>query len=157
MEEIIKKIETYNIVNYLLPGIIFTIIFTYLTGINIINENTGIAIVEYYFIGLVLSRIGSIIIKPILKACKIIDEEKYEDYIDKESKDEKIPILIREGNQYRTFISTFVVLSIIEINNIIQKNYDKRMILIAFSALVVLFILSYRKQLIFITKRIKNK
>ncbi|MDO4282252.1 MAG: hypothetical protein Q4D02_01330 [Clostridia bacterium] len=157
MEEFIKKIETYNIINYLLPGIIFTIIFTYLTEINILNDNAGIAIVEYYFIGLVLSRIGSIIIKPILKGCKIIDEEKYEDFIDKEVKDEKIPILVREGNQYRTFIATFVVLIIIEINNIIQGNHDKWMTLITFITLIVLFILSYRKQLIFITKRIKNK
>ena len=157
MGELIKKIETYNIINYLLPGIIFAIIFKALTEIDISNINAGIAIVEYYFIGLVLSRIGSIIINPILKKCKIIYEEKYEDFIDNESKDEKIAILVREGNQYRTFIATFAVLALIELNNIMHKNYDKWMTVIAFIALMILFILSYRKQLIFITKRIKNQ
>lgn len=157
MDELIKKIETYNIINYLLPGIIFIIIFTYLTDINISNSNPAIAIVEYYFIGLVLSRIGSIVIKPLLKRCKIINEEKYEIFIDKEKEDEKIPILVRDGNQYRTFIATFVVLTLIEIYNIIKGNTDKWITIIAFLALIILFILSYRKQLIFITKRIKNK
>lgn len=157
MDEMIKKIETYNIINYLLPGIVFIILFTYLTDINISNSNAAIAIVEYYFIGLILSRIGSIVIKPLLKKCKIINEEKYEVFIDKEKEDEKIPILVRDGNQYRTFIATFVVLTLIEIYNIIKGNTNKWITLIAFLALIILFILSYRKQLIFITKRIKNK
>lgn len=156
MDELIKKIETYNIINYLLPGIVFTIIFTYLTDINISDSNAAIAIVEYYFIGLVLSRIGSIVIKPLLKKWKIINEEKYELFIDKEKEDEKISILVRDGNQYRTFISTFVVLALIETYNIIKGNTDKWITLIAFLALIILFVLSYRKQVIFITKRIKR-
>lgn len=156
MDELIKKIETYNIINYLLPGMIFSISFKYLTDINISNSNAAIAIAEYYFIGLVLSRIGSIVIKALLKKCKIIKEEEYEVFIDKEKEDEKISILVRDGNQYRTFIATFVVLALIETYNIIKGNTDKWITLIAFLVLIILFILSYRKQLIFITKRIKR-
>ena len=83
--------------------------------------------------------------------------QKYEVFINKEKEDEKIPILVRDGNQYRTFVATFVVLALIEIYNIIKGNADKWFTLIAFLALIILIILSYRKQLIFITKRIKNK
>lgn len=157
MEEIIKKIETYNIVNYLIPGIIFTVLFSYLTGITFLNNNFGIALVEYYFIGLVISRIGSIIIKPILKICRIIDEEEYSKFINKESKDEKIPLLVRDANQYRTFIATFAILTGIEFYNILNKIYDKWNIVFILLGLTVLFIFSYRKQIGIISQRVKNK
>lgn len=156
MEEIMKKIEAYNIVNYLIPGIIFTIVFTYLTGKAIPYNGFGIAVVEYYFIGLVISRIGSVIINPILKLCRIITEEKYEKFKRKEKEDEKLHLLVREANQYRTFIATFVVLLIIEVNNIINKNYEKWTTLIFFVGFIFLFIISYRKQVSYIRKRIIN-
>ena len=81
MEKIIEKIEVYHFINYLLPGIIFGTIFTEITQKNFFNDNIILAIIEYYFVGLVLSRIGSIIIKPILEKLKIITCAKYSQYI----------------------------------------------------------------------------
>lgn len=155
MEELLKKIETYNIINYLLPGVIFGVIFTYLIGINIYDENFIIATVEYYFTGLVLSRIGSVMIKPILKKMNVIYEKDYKQFIKKEKEDEKISLLVREGNQYRTFIATFLTLILVELVNIFMGVKDKYMMIFVFIFLTILFTFSYRKQTKLITKRIE--
>ena len=159
MEEFLKHIETYNLMNYLFPGIIFGAMFSYIYGKNIYDTNVIIATFEYYFTGLVLSRIGSVIIKPILERLKIIESEEYKNYIEKEN--DKINLLQRESNQYRTFIAVFIVLIIIEMNNCIFGDRTKSICIIYFSLLVILFILSYRKQNKFILNRIgdttKNK
>ena len=154
MEKIIEKIEVYHFINYLLPGIIFGTIFTEITQKNLFNYNIILAIIEYYFVGLLLSRIGSIIIKPMLERLKIITCVKYSQYINCSKTDDKVELLQREANQYRTYISVFLCLTILEIyysfiNNIFYK------ISLLFLSLTVLFILSYRKQLKFITERLQ--
>lgn len=155
MEKIIEKIEVYHFINYLLPGIIFGTVFTEIIQKNYFNDNIVISIIEYYFVGLVLSRIGSIIIKPILEKLKIITCEKdYQQYICCCKTDNKVELLQREANQYRTYIAVFLCLTILEIYySIVNKIFCK--ISILFLALTILFVLSYRKQLKFVLERLK--
>jgi len=72
MEEIIKKIESYNILNYLLPGIIYILLAKYYIGIDIYHDNVILMTFIYYFIGLIISRIASIVVYPVLEKWKII-------------------------------------------------------------------------------------
>lgn len=156
MEELLKRIEIYNIINFLFPGTVFVLIYSYITGGNAADINIGIGILECYFVGLIVSRIGSVIIKPILKAMHIIIEEEYEEFIDSEKKDDKISMLVRDANQYRTFIAVFVILFIVEVNNMINGDKSKWMTLLVFVGTIGLFVLSYRKQVIFISKRVRE-
>ena len=56
MNEILKKIENYNILNYILPGIIFVVGFKYYINVTLIaTDNLLISVFLYYFIGLVIS------------------------------------------------------------------------------------------------------
>lgn len=151
MEKIIEKIEVYHFINYLLPGILFGTIFTKIMQKNFFNDNIILSIIEYYFVGLVLSRIGFIIIKPILEKLKIITCVKY---CQCSKTDNKVELLQREANQYRTYISVFLCLTILEIYYSFINNICYRISLL-FLALTVLFILSYRKQLKFITERLQ--
>lgn len=153
MEKIIEKMEIYQFLNYIFPGVIFGTIFTRIIGENFFDSNIVIAIIEYYFIGLVLSRIGSIIVKPILEKLKIINFEQYNEFLKCGKKDEKIDLLQREANQFRTYIATFICLFFIElILCIINKKFYKTILL--FIGLVWLFEKSYQKQTEFIVKRI---
>ena len=156
MKELMEKIETYNIINYLFPGIIFGVAFEYLNEFKIYSESIAIMFFEYYFTGLVLSRIGSVIIKPILEKVKIVKYMNYNEFIEVEQKDVKIELLQREANQYRTFIATFLCLTSIAIYNCLVGNFDKISLIFLFAGLTILFILSYKKQIQFIISRTKK-
>lgn len=156
MEKIIEKIEIYHFINYLLPGTIFVAILNKIYENEFLDSNVVIAIIEYYFIGLILSRIGSVILQPIFKKVKFIKYVDYNKYIKSIEADNKLEILQREANQYRTYIATFIILTIVQSYTcIVNKKFS--MILILFVGLATLFTLAYKKQIKFIVDRIENK
>jgi C4-dicarboxylate transporter len=158
MKELIDKISSYNIFNFLLPGILFSVLVKQMCGINLINENLLIGAFEYYFIGLVISRFGSLIIEPILKKTRFVKFADYSDYITASSKDSKIEILSETNNMFRTIISMlFLVLLIIGYQRLttnwefIKRNEN----ILLLTTLLIMFLFAYRKQISYITKRIK--
>ena len=163
MDNFFNKLENYNIFNYILPAIIFDIGCKIYINLTIIpTSNVVIAAFAYYFVGLVISRIGSLIIKPLLWKLKILNKEyssKEADFYKAEEKDPKIKILFTDYNMYRNFISVFFLLLIVKIVTIVQKHVALNSTLaytIIILLLLVLFILSYKKQLQYIYKRVNN-
>lgn len=75
MEEILKqivgRISSYNLFNNLYPGVIFCYLLKAILGINIISDNWFENLILFYFIGMVISRIGSVIIEPLMKKIRI--------------------------------------------------------------------------------------
>jgi len=59
MTELLQKLSTYNIFNYLFPGVVFVILLKHVTNIYLIMNDLVLGMFLYYFFGLVLSRIGS--------------------------------------------------------------------------------------------------
>lgn len=156
MEKIIEKIEIYHFINYLLPGTIFVAILNKIFENNFFDSNIVIVVIEYYFIGLILSRIGSVLLQPIFKKTKIIKYADYNKYIKASKEDDKLEILQREANQYRTYIVTFIILAIVQSYIcIVNKNFT--IILVLFIGLAILFTLAYKKQIKFIVDRVENK
>lgn len=51
MKELLDKISSYNLFNYLLPGILFVCIAKHFTDYNFIQDNDFIGAFLYYFIG----------------------------------------------------------------------------------------------------------
>lgn len=163
MEKFFDKLENYNIFNYILPAIIFDLgckIYINLTFIP--TNNIIITAFIYYFVGLVISRIGSLIVKPLLWKFKIMNKEyssKEFDFYKAEEKDPKIKILFTDYNMYRNFISVFFLLIIVKIVTIVQEHVALNSTLahtIIILLLLVLFIMSYKKQLQYIYKRVNN-
>lgn len=71
MEDFLNKLENYNILNYILPAIIFDVGCRYYINIELIpTDNIFISIFIYYFLGLVISRVGSLIYKTIIVEIK---------------------------------------------------------------------------------------
>ena len=159
MKEFIDKLTSYRLFNYLLPGIIFVVIADQTSTFSFIQENIILAFFLYYFIGMIISRIGSLIIEPILIKLKLIIYSPYPDYIAASKKDKKIDLLLEENNTYRTICALFLVL-------IVLKMYEFLLIKFAFFSkwnswilivgIFILFVFSFRKQTNFITKRINN-
>ena len=150
MSELLQKLSTYNIFNYLFPGVVFVILLNRYTGINLAVDDVILGMFLYYFFGLVLSRIGSILIEPALRRTKIVEFSDYARFIRASKLDDKIELLSEVNNMQRTIIAMLVVLLAISICN----GSVTCLLTIGLLGIVTLFVLSYRKQTSFITKRI---
>ncbi len=65
-----EKITRYNLFNYLLPGMIFVIFISQTTNLKLIEiSSTNIVVLLFlaYFLGTIISRLGSLFIEPALK------------------------------------------------------------------------------------------
>jgi len=158
MKEILEKISTYNLFNYLLPGALFVIIAKPLTGYNFNLDSTAIGIALYYFIGMVISRIGSLAIEPILNKFTPIDD--YSKYIAAAKADLKIEVLSEARNLYRTSIALAISLMVLKgykwIFDDTLEWSNATLIVIFLVLLIALFVLSHKKQTEYIKGRIDN-
>lgn len=158
MKDLINKISSYNLFNYLFPGAIYVVIIKQWSSITLLHENLILSGFLIYFIGLVISRFGSLIIEPILKETGFIKFAKYSDFIKVEKDDNKLEILSEANNTYRTLTSLFVLVLCSKSYLLISKHFgwtESTNIWIATLCLLIMFVFSYRQQTAYITKRIK--
>lgn len=162
MKEIIDKISSYNLFNYLFPGIIFVILLREVTEYDLVQNNNFLGAFLYYFIGLVISRFGSLVIGEILqsKKLKFIKFADYKDFVFASDKDQKIELFSEINNMYRTLISLFCLLLLSKlyqaISNWLNISQNVSYILLII-VLIVLFVFSYRKQTGFVVKRVASR
>ena len=159
MKELIDKISSYNLFNNLLPGILFVIIIEKITTYSLIQENIIIGVFLYYFIGLIISRFGSLVVEPLLKLIRFLKFTKYEDYISAEHKDPKIKVLLEANNMYRAIISLIILLLLSKLYEYIEsmipiiKNYNVYFLIVL---ILIIFLCSYRKQTNYIRRRVNK-
>jgi len=157
MKEILDKLSSYNLFNYLFPGILFTIFAEEITHYSFIQPDLIIGAFLYYFIGLVVSRFGSLVIEPFFKKVGLLKFADYEEFIAAAKKDSKIEVLSEANNMYRTLSSVFILLLILKIYELIEARvqilsvWDPYILVVL---LLVIFICSYKKQTKYIFKRI---
>jgi hypothetical protein len=161
MTELLTKLTTYNLFNYLLPGVLFAAAATHVTDYNFIHEDIVIGVFIYYFLGLVVSRVGSLTVEPSLKKTGFIKFADYSDYLSAVKNDKKIEELSEVNNMYRTFISTIMLVLALKVYEVLSIYIDvplEGQVLTLMVLVACLFLFSYRKQTSYITKRIsKNK
>lgn len=173
MDEIVKhtieKISSYNLFNYLFPGAIFSFLLPKVTHFIIFSPDASWVelLFIWYFIGMVLSRIGSLFIEKQLKDLKIkgkpyIQFSDYSDYITASESDSSIALFSEVNNTYRTIIAMLLSLAVLvlfdAVSSIIPFRIDVCSIptLLLLLLIAVLFIKSYKKQTDYITQRIEH-
>jgi hypothetical protein len=113
----------------------------------------------YYFIGLVVSRLGSLTIEPLLKRIAFVKFADYGEFVAASKKDEKIEILSESNNTYRTLCSLFGLLLLLKLYANIEsrfpvlKAWDATMLA---ALLFTMFLFAYRKQTSYITQRVRK-
>jgi len=159
MNELISKLSSYNIFNYLLPGIVYVAVLSRITRYDLQQDNLLIGGFLYYFIGLVISRIGSLIIEPVLKKMKLVTFADYKSFVKASATDPRLEILSEANNTYRTLAALFILLILTKIFELAAEQWTAVsagtpwLILLA---LFVLFVCAYRKQTLYIKKRIEQ-
>jgi len=158
MNELLGKISSYHLFNYLLPGCLFAIVATKFTHHEFTQPNLVLGLFLYYFYGLVISRIGSLVFEPFLRWVKFVTFADYGEFVAACKADSKIDELSEVNNMYRTLCSLLVVLVLLSAYFPIEDKWPgMRQFELPASILILLaiFLLSYRKQTAYITKRVK--
>lgn len=159
MKDLLEKLSSYNLFNYLFPGVVFAVILKGITSYLLLQENLILGFFVYYFIGLVISRFGSLVIEPFLRKLSFLKFVDYKDFVSASKKDEKLELSSEVNNIYRTLCSMFILLILlkfyewIEIQFSILKDWSNCILI---TLLLFMFLFSYRKQTQYITKRIRT-
>ncbi len=159
MKEIIDKISSYNFFNYLLPGILFVIFSKEITKYSFIQSDLVIGVFLYYFIGLIISRFGSLVIEPILKWIHFLEFADYKQFVSASKKNPKIEVLSETNNMYRTIASMLILLLLLKIYELVTTKIQWLSIwtpYILIVLLLIMFLCSHKKQTQYITKRVKD-
>ena len=149
MKEIIDKISSYNLFNYLLPGVLFAILLKETTSYNLAQDDLFIGAFVYYFIGLIINRVGSLVIQPVTQHFKFVVFKPYPEFIKASRNDSKLEVLSETNNMFRSFAGLFLVLSLIVISEVagLTVNFNLGYVkIISVLILLVLTLFAYRKQ-----------
>lgn len=159
MKELLEKIASYNLFNYLLPGVLFAVLSNWITVYRFPLDNIIIGAFICYFLGLVISRVGSLVIEPILKKISFLNFADYKDYISATQKDPIIITLSEANNMYRTLVSMSLLVGILKLYELLEKKISALVNIspyILLLSLIILFLWSYQKQTNYIRKRVNS-
>ena len=159
MKDLIDKLSTYNIFNYLFPGVLLAIFLDKFTSFHLIQKDPIIGAFLYYFLGSLISRIGSLVIESPLRWFNFLKFSTYEDYITASKLDPKIELLSEVNNMYRTLCALMLVVCLVLIYERLALKCSLMSDLLPWAVISIIFILyifSYRKQTSYISGRVNK-
>lgn len=162
------KIPFYNILNMFLTGLVFlggcVILYpdsaiTILNNEVIKNLGTGPEIIIVicafaiaYEVGLIINRIGSIILEPFLKWTKLIPFD--DDYVKFNNKKKEYPIMSTLSREYALSRTGTVLFLILLVLSLFTSNW---VLAIVFASITVVYYLSCRKHSTKIVKLMQSE
>lgn len=158
MKDLLEKLSSYSIFNYLFPGVLVAVFGTAVSSFDLLPSDIVVGVFLYYFYGLVVSRIGSLVLEPILKRVGVVQFASYADFVTASRIDEKLDVLSEQNNVYRTLASTFLCLTLLGLADWILARLptlSAYRVQTAVLLLLALFIWSYRKQSDYVSARVK--
>lgn len=156
LKDLISKLSSYNLFTNLLPGILFVAILKEFTDFNLIFDPLFLGLFLYYFIGIVINRIGSLVVEPILIKVKFLTFIDYSKFVKASKMDAKIEILSENNNICRSLVALCItLLSSIGYKWLMSKCIfiDAYSNIILIVLLFAIFLFSYRKQTKYVVKR----
>lgn len=157
MDGIVERLSSYDILNNLIPGAFFVMLCTWFDVFSLPVNNVTETLFVYYFFGLIISRIGSLIVEPICKKSKFVSYAPTAEYIHAAKLDPKIELLLETNNLYRTCTGMILTLIVCKVYIILSPCFEAKTdttFWIVSVSLFLLFLFSYRKQTLHIYKRI---
>ena len=158
MKDLLSKLSTYNLFNFLFPGVLFSLMSSVVTRYSFLQKDIIWGFFVYYFVGLVVSRFGSLVVEPLLKQLSVLNFANYRDFVEASKNDEKITLLSEVNNSYRTLVSMFILLFLLKLYEMAEgevvflKKFD---FIILMALLLIVFFVSYVKQTSYVKKRVE--
>ena len=157
MESLLEKLSSYNILNNLSPGAVFVFWVELLDIISLPLDGIVESIFVYYFCGMIISRIGSLVIEGCFKKLKWINYAPKSEYVAAVKKDSRIESLLETSNMYRTCASLFLTLGFVKVYSVLVALLAIPKWVTILLVVIVLFILfsaSFVKQTKHIVSRV---
>lgn len=160
MEEIkflVDRLSQYGFLVNLIPGTALCLLLE-LIGYNLIPDGSlYLSFFIFYFVGVVNNRFGSVFVEWFLKKIDVISFIPYEIFVEAESRDSKVSTQSMQNNMFRSYISVFI-LSLI---GLAHKEFAPDWLIqiqlpVLFVCLLILFIISYKKQANYVKKRVEK-
>ena len=155
---ILEKLSQYNFLTNILPGTVLCIVLRYLVGYDLLLADTYLAGILFYFVGMINSRVSSLVVEPFLKWTKWLVFAPYSDFVKAEQKDAKVTLISQENNTYRSYVSVMFI----SLVAYLYKNYLTVFAFIKDNETIILLIIigfifmcAYRKQTNYVRKRVE--
>lgn len=158
MNELFARISSYNIFNYLVPGALFCIALGAIGGPAPAPDDIATALLTYYVVGMVLSRIGSLAIGRGTRRWRARPRTDYATFVRALAADDRIPVLQETANTYRTVAAAFAVLvlakaaQMLGLPRLVDPHWAT---LLGLALLAALFTGAYVKQVGYVDRRVR--
>lgn len=157
MNEVVSKFSSYNIFNYLVPGAILCLLLHERRLLDLDAVDLAAKLVVFYVVGMAVSRVGSLIVDPVLKRAKLIPRSNYTDYVRATAHDDKVSVLLETSNTYRTMTSACIIgLTAYLLSIALPTTWLRHDAVgaVTIAALTALFVFAYIKQNRSVTRRV---
>lgn len=151
METILKMFNQYDIRVNFIPGCVVYYLLR-IDGFDFMIDGEVEKVILCYLIGMLTSRIGSLLVENSCKKFGCIKFVKYKLYMEASKKNEKIDILSETNNLYRSMIAAFLVVALYVLT---VYGLEKSKLLVPILGMIIFFI-SYIKQTGYISKNVMN-
>ncbi len=157
MDKILDKLSAYNIFTNLFPGVVYCFMASEFFGLSLIQEDLVVAAFLYYFCGMVISRVSSVVVEPLMTMSGFVVYANYGEYVAASNADKLIGQLLETSNSYRSVVAMVVCLLGTGVWTEVASGWSafgavSHYVLLL--ALIVLFSLAFRKQTQYIAKRV---
>ena len=114
INSLFNKLSAYQLLSLMLPGasLLGTLKFIFAIDIKV-DENIWWFLLSSYVVGIILSRIGSLLIEELFKKMGFIKGYNVGNYIAKRKEDDMVETLLSFANLYRSFCALSILLIIV--------------------------------------------
>ena len=151
------NISAYDFLTNFLPGLVLVSLCSRILGLPWVQGELVADIGIYFFVGVVVSRLSSLIVEPVLKLSRFVEFGEYTHFLMAEKRDSKIHTMLEVQNFFRAlFTAQLCFWFVVAYEAFYNSNQIDRgpFFLILISTITML--LAYRKQAEYLKKRIQH-
>ena len=116
INSLFNKLSAYQLLSLMLPGARMLGIMKFIFTIDIkVDENIWWFLLASYVVGIIISRIGSLLIEEVFKKIGFIKGFNVANYIAKRKEDDMVETILSFANLYRSYCALSIVLIIVTI------------------------------------------
>lgn len=160
LNSFLARVTKYEWLNRLLPGVFFVLMARVLKCPMFSPENWLEAVGAYILWGELSSRVGALVIEPLLRFANIVKFAEYDDYQDYQKINKGCSdMLIANANFARTLCALGIMLLVMRVVRLVQNCNHVSCVSFGWKDLaiiiwVMLFLFAYCRQVNFLVKRI---
>lgn len=159
MSDLAYLISNTRIVSCLVPGAMMCVFINNYFRVDFLKNDALFNIIIFYAVGVVIGRVGSIVIEPFFKNIGLIEKDNYARFIEAEERNPKLNTIDEICRFYRSLVALMIIIIVGLIVSFFLKMYS---LWISFGALIaaililVLMVFAYRKQSKYTIERINK-